>query len=69
MHYRATIPEMAARQVVVDLLASGQVARRSPETLISGRSGRSPRPGAVPLPTRKSGSTSCESVAQGRSQP
>jgi hypothetical protein len=27
VHYRATIPEMTARHVIVDLLASGQVAR------------------------------------------
>ena len=27
VHYRATIPEMTARHVIGDLLASGQVAR------------------------------------------
>ena len=27
VHYRETIPEMTARHVIVDLLASGQVAR------------------------------------------
>ena len=27
VHYQATIPDMTARHVVVDLLASGQVAR------------------------------------------
>ncbi len=27
VHYRATIPEMTARHVIVELLASGQVAR------------------------------------------
>lgn len=33
MHYRATIPEMMARHVVVDLLASGQVARMKSGTV------------------------------------
>ena len=32
MHYRATIPDMTARHVVVDLLASWQVARMKAAT-------------------------------------
>jgi hypothetical protein len=35
VHYRATIPEMTARHVVVNLLASGQVARMKAERLVT----------------------------------
>ncbi len=42
VHYRATIPEMTARHVVVDLLASGQVARMNAESLVSQPPGSRP---------------------------
>jgi len=35
VHYRATIPEMTARHVVVDLLASGQVVRMKAGLLVT----------------------------------
>jgi hypothetical protein len=35
VHYRATIPEMTARHVIVDLLASGQVARMNAGWLVT----------------------------------
>ena len=35
MHYRETIPEMTARHVIVDLLASGQVARMNAGWLVT----------------------------------
>jgi hypothetical protein len=35
VHYRATIPEMTARHVVVNLLASGQVARMKAGRLVT----------------------------------
>ncbi len=41
VHYRATIPEMTARHVVVNLLASGQVARMKAGRLVT-------RPGSRP---------------------
>ena len=37
MHYRATIPETTARHVVVNLLASGQVARMKAGRLVTAR--------------------------------
>ncbi len=42
VHYRATIPEMTARHVVVDLLASGRVARIKAGLLVT-------RPGSRPM--------------------
>jgi len=36
VHYRATIPDMTARHVVVDLLASGRVARMKAVTRAAG---------------------------------
>ena len=42
MHYRAPIPEMTARHVVVDLLASGRVARIKAGLLVT-------RPGSRPM--------------------
>jgi hypothetical protein len=41
VHYRATIPEMTGRHVVVNLLASGQVARMKAGRLVT-------RPGSRP---------------------
>jgi hypothetical protein len=41
VYYRATIPEMTARHVVVHLLASGQVARMKAGRLVT-------RPGSRP---------------------
>jgi hypothetical protein len=35
VHYRATIPEMTARHVIVDLPASGQVARMNAGWLVT----------------------------------
>jgi len=42
VHYRATIPEMTARHVVVDLLASGQVARMKAGLLVTRPPGSRP---------------------------
>ena len=42
VHYRATIPEMTARHVVVNLLASGQVARMNAGWLVTRPSGSGP---------------------------
>ena len=42
MHYRATIPEMTARHVIVDLLASGQVARMNAGWLVTRPPGSRP---------------------------
>jgi hypothetical protein len=53
VHYRATIPEMTARHVIVDLLASGQVARMN-----AGWSVTRP-PGSRPTLQRFSG-TECQ---------
>ena len=43
MHYRAPIPEKAARHVVVDLLASGQVAGMNAWARSPGRRARGPK--------------------------
>ena len=42
VHYRATIPEMTARHVIVDLLASGQVARMKAGWLVTRPPGSRP---------------------------
>jgi hypothetical protein len=42
VHYRATIPEMTARHVIVDLLASGQVARMNAGWLVTRPPGSRP---------------------------
>ena len=42
VHYRATIPEMTARHVIVDLLASGQVARMNAGWFVTGPPGSRP---------------------------
>ena len=42
VHYRATIPEMTARHVVVNLLASGQVARMKAARLVTRPHGSRP---------------------------
>ena len=42
VHYRETIPEMTARYVIVDLLASGQVARMNAGWLVTRPPGSRP---------------------------
>jgi hypothetical protein len=42
VHYRETIPEMTARHVIVDLLASGQVARVNAGRLVTRPPGSRP---------------------------
>jgi hypothetical protein len=42
VHYRAPIPEMTARRVIVDLLASGQVARMNARWLVTRPPGSRP---------------------------
>jgi hypothetical protein len=42
VHYRETIPEMTARRVIVDLLASGEVARMNAGWLVTRRSAGGP---------------------------
>ena len=65
MHYRATIPEMTARHVVVNLLASGQVARMKAGRLVT-------RPGSRPMLQRlwgtvgKDGEAAYLAAGQGR---
>ncbi len=42
VHYRETIPEMTARHVIVELLASGQVARMNARWLVTRPPGSRP---------------------------
>ena len=42
VHYRETIPEMTARHVIVDLLASGQVAQLNVGWLVAWQSASRP---------------------------
>jgi len=53
VHYRATIPEMTARHLIVELLASGQVARMNAGWLVTRP------PGSRPTLQRFSG-TECQ---------